>query len=959
MTASNNSNADHACASNEERTYRYEITGTAAHSRIAKLLPPNWVDCSPYVKSSNNDTYANNPDDDNDQSRPTPAVDFLWSNAPRAATKSYRDTVSAYSHLPNGTAILDDKWVLARLLGGVALDNKNEKNDDDAAEVVGLESHCFRGPDGFAKFCQRVRMFEMIDASELEEEEEEEPQCVYPELISDESAGRSSDTSKQPPLPPEPMNLWVVKDAQSNGAGGIWVVDPTNASSFLPSSESATSNNDTSSPLIDNHRYVAQRYAWPPMLYHGRKFHIRVYGLITADGRTYVHQRCFLHVANEKFVYGKEEKNGEKENGSGDFEPSVHITNCCANSHDEAKFSGEICANLERSLPADSSEDYGGTSAATAVPLGDYLRSISSTLAALARKSTSYISGGMPNGGFEYLGMDFILSPGGVAHLLEVNAPPSQDTATGLPHAEELHDDVIRDLLTLWVLPKVYKTTKRSNPGGWRCVPEQKSTDCNGYNDGTILPSKAAIVNKMRWSVFEWKMAKRHDEEIRWHKSIVANDPQQEQIRRIRNAFPYFSCDSKPRHASAKIFVESAGGTQVPRQVIKAMTTSLGNRHRAGEGSRAKEAARETLLCALGASTDTHHMFLGSNATSLFDILAHKYSRSGIICSGDEIVISIENHLANVTPWERLAADIEATIVWWNPTKDPTPMINKRTRIVALSHASNIVGEIRDVASICDTVRDKSDGKAHVIVDGVAAAPHVYADLSESNADFYAVSCHKLFGPHLGGLCARREAVKSLGESNNLESLYRSWELGTTNYEACAGVGYGLARYLSFVSNDDGAAKSRQSPHPGQSSFEQSGEATGIDVSGGKLTPGIVVSAYLTINRLESAACHYVLNWLRKSSRIIVIGLAGEGSAQIPIISFFHRYIESDLIARICLDKGIVCRSDTFLAGPLLQKEIERLGCADGRVVRFSFVHYNTLDEVKFICKTLESIDDW
>ena len=950
MPANNSNDAGHEARAkrDKEHAYRYEITGTAAHSRIAKLLPPNWLDCSPYVKHPNNDTYA---DDDNGLTRP---VDFLWSNAPRAATKSYRDTVSAYSHLPNGTTILDDKWVLARLLGCAALDIKNEKNDDDAAEVVGLESHCFRGPDGFAKFCDRVGMFEVIDASELEEDEQEQ-QYLYPELISD-SASRSSDTSQPPPPPPEPRNLWVVKDAQSNGAGGIWVVDPTNASSFLSTSLSS-SNNDTSSPLIDNHRYVAQRYAWPPMLYHGRKFHIRVYGLITADGKAYVHQRCFLHVANERFVYGKEENNVKKENGAGDFEPSVHITNCCANSHDEAKFSGEICANLGRSLPTNTSEDYTGISAATAVPLGDYLPSISSTLATLARKSMPYISGGMPNGGFEYLGMDFILSPGGVAHLLEVNAPPSQDTATGLPHAEDLHDDVIRDLLTLWVLPKVDKATKL-NPGDWRCVyeAEQKLTICDGNNDETILPSKSAIVNKMRWSVFEWKMAKRYDEETRRLKSIVTDNPQQEQIQRIRDVFPYFNCGNKQGDASTAIFVENAGGTQVSHHIIEAMTTSLANRHRAVEGSRAKEAARETLLCVLGASAGNHHMFLGSNATTLFDMLAHKYSRSRFICSGDEIVISIENHLANVTPWERLAANTGATIVWWNPTKNPMPLINKRTRIVALSHASNIVGEIRDVASICDTVRDKSDGKAHVIVDGVAAAPHIYADVSNSNADFYAVSCHKLFGPHLGGLCARRDAVESLGEVDAVDSLYRSWELGTTNYEACSGVGHGLARYLSFVSND-GAAKTRQTLQPGQSSFEQSGEATGFNVFGAKLTPDIVVSAYRTINRLESAVCDYVLNWLRKSPGIAVIGLAGERSARIPIISFFHRCIESDRIARMCLDKGIVCRSDTFLAGPLLQKEIGRLGCTDGRVVRLSFVHYNTLDEAKFICKTLESIE--
>ena len=856
----------------------------------------------------------------------------------------------------------------ARISGGGGDHDKDEKekNDDDAAKVVGLESHCFRGPDGFAKFCDRVGMFEAADRKELDEEEKQ--QHAYPELLGDENAVEANNMSKSPPPPPEPTNLWVIKDAQSNGAGGIWVVDSTNASNFLPPSSSG--NNDAASPaspLIEKHRYVAQRYAWPPMLYHGRKFHVRVYGLITADGKAYVHERCFLHVANERFEYGEEEKNGENDNGAGDFEPSVHITNCCANSHDEAKFSGEICADLGRALPADASDDYAGISAATAVPLGDYLPSISSTLATLAQRAMPYISGGMPNGGFEYLGMDFILSPGGVAHLLEVNAPPSQDTATGLPHAEELHDAVIRDLLTLWVLPKV-DAKRKSNAGGWRCVyePEQNLAEIESNQEERIaermVPSKAEIVNKMRWSIFEWKMAKRYDEENRRKQSMVTNNPEQDEIRRIRNAFPYFNCDDKRGDASTMAFVENAGGTQVPSHVIEAMTMSLGSRHRTIQGSQSKEAARETLMSILGACRDSHCLFLGPNATSLFETLAQKYVRSKRICAGDEIIISTENHLANVLPWERLAADTGAVLVWWYPTKDPTALINTRTRIVAISHASNIVGEIRDVASICDTVRVKSDGKAHVIVDGVAAAPHVYADLSKSNADFYAVSCHKLYGPHLGGLCAQRAALESLGEVHDTDLLYRSWELGTANYEACAGVGYGLARYFPFISNA-GAEESRQtlkdSKSHGQSSFEQSCEATRFDVSGVKLTSDMVVSAYHTINRLEHAACGYVLKWLRQSPKVVVIDLAGEGSTRIPIISFFHRCIESGHISGICSDKGIVCRSDTFLAGPLLKKEIEGLGCADGRVVRFSFVHYNTLDEAKFIRKTLESMDGW
>ncbi len=942
--------ADGAAASS---SYTYEITGSAAHSRIVPLLPPDWVDCSPSAQNAEADAESAHVAPLNGQ-----GVDFLWSNsASRSATKPYRDTVRAYSHLPNGTAILDDKWALARLLSSSSGDGENEDEGEG-----GLESHCFRGPDGFAMFCKRVSMFAAADEAENDfiiELQQSQQKHAYPELIR----SRHVDACVLPP-PPAPANLWVIKDAQSNGAGGIWVVDRTNAPSFLPPA--------SSTPLISNHRYVAQRYAWPPVLYHGRKFHIRVYGLITADGKAYVHNRCFLHVANEQFAYGRGRKSDDYDDGGGDFNPSVHITNCCANSHDATKFSGEICADLGRCMPTDydatGDDDYTGTSAETAAPLGDYLPSISATVATLASKSLPYLAGGSANGGFEYLGMDFILSPNGVAHLLEINAPPSQDTATGLDHAERLHDEVIGDLLKLWVLPRVESGRYASNAGGWRCVYESENENehlDNGTDDEMTVPSKAAIVNKMRWSVFEWKMAKKYEEEGSRLRSLRDHKPRLERIRRVREAFPYF--DSDEQGQSRKIFVENAGGTQVPFVVIDAMTASLRNRHRDVEGSRAKQAARDTLLSILGASPANHHLFLGPNATSLLDMLAQKYIRSGYLRAGDKIVVSTENHLANVTPWELLATATGAAIVWWKPTDDLASLVTERTRIVAISHASNIVGEIRDIASICRSVGESSGGMAHVVVDGVAAAPHVHADLSQTGAHFYAVSCHKLFGPHMGALCSLRSAVDALeqDDSGSIDSLYRLWELGTANYEACAGVGYGLSQYVSFLSSLDtakrktGAVRPSSEINDAQSSYERTGEASPTNSMQANVSADMVISAYRAISHLERDASEYALSFLKKSDGVTVVQFAGDTADRIPIVGFFHKRIDADRIANVCFDEGIACRSDTFLAGPHLRNEIIRRGCVDGRIVRFSLVHYNTIEEAKRICKVLESIEGW
>lgn len=356
----------------------YSVSGCAAHTRFVPLLPPEWKDCSPNFKlKTTSKTEAKKEEEENE-------ISFVWENAPRRETKAYRDNVKAYSHLPNGTAILDSKWVLARLF--------EKKHNDAIGEMESnfpllayLESHCFRGPDGYLKFCVQVLFNEEIDENK-DLDQNSDTAVSFPDLLFN---GGKCPTN----LPKEPSSLWVVKDAFSNGAGGIWVVDKESAATLQ-----TTNNNGNDGPLYDNHRYVAQRYAWPPVLYGGRKCHVRVYGLITADGRAFVHKRAFLHVANDDFSY-ETNRDGNGERNSPHFEDSVHITNCCANSHDDAKFAGEILADLEAMEP--SVEEETGQ---TIVPLAPFFASMKSSLAALTQRAWPFISGGQRNGGLEYLG---------------------------------------------------------------------------------------------------------------------------------------------------------------------------------------------------------------------------------------------------------------------------------------------------------------------------------------------------------------------------------------------------------------------------------------------------------------------------------------------------------------------------------------------------------------------------
>ncbi|KAL3906426.1 MAG: hypothetical protein SGILL_009276, partial [Bacillariaceae sp.] len=405
--------------------YCYEATGVVANARLGPLLPPDWVDLtkgkekkairrSNAAKGNANKCDGDEEDDNDDVHMPTNNVpDFLWENAPRQDTKAYRDDVKVYSHLPNGSAILDSKWVLGRLLTG-----RDEQQSNNPLLAV-CETHCFIGVDGFQKFAERMGLLQKDGNGDHVTGDPVEFCDILKRPDDDHTDGGNTSWLKpQQSIPPRP-NLWVVKDAAANGAGGVWGVGQPNVDRFLNSKQ-------TKGPLYKDHKYVAQQYVWPPITFDGKKCHVRVYATVTYDGRAFVHQRAFLHVANEKFSV----VSGGSDSASS-FDDTVHITNCCANSHDDDKFAGEILADF--TTTATTTRD-----GQPVVPLSDFFPSVQTTVAALCNKAFPFTEGGQRNNGFEYCGMDFMLSYNEegmpLAYLLEINAPPSQDTATGLPY---------------------------------------------------------------------------------------------------------------------------------------------------------------------------------------------------------------------------------------------------------------------------------------------------------------------------------------------------------------------------------------------------------------------------------------------------------------------------------------------------------------------------------------------
>lgn len=121
------------------------------------------------------------------------------------------------------------------------------------------------------------------------------------------------------------------------------------------------------------------------------------------------------------------------------------------------------------------------------------------------------------------------------------------------------------------------------------------------------------------------------------------------------------------------------------------------------------------------------------------------------LCPEDEIILAAENHLANIECWTWLASETKASVVWWDlpghGNDDLSSLLSKRTKLVVVSHVSNVFGEVIDLEVIGKLVKSKAP-EADFIVDGVAAVPHIFADLKSLPwVSWYVISAHKFFGP--------------------------------------------------------------------------------------------------------------------------------------------------------------------------------------------------------------------
>ncbi|MCH8979590.1 MAG: aminotransferase class V-fold PLP-dependent enzyme [Armatimonadetes bacterium] len=391
-----------------------------------------------------------------------------------------------------------------------------------------------------------------------------------------------------------------------------------------------------------------------------------------------------------------------------------------------------------------------------------------------------------------------------------------------------------------------------------------------------------------------------------------------------------------PALASGFAFFENAGGTQLPNQVIDRMQAHMAAGvgqidagYPASDRTTETTAAAKKFVNVLMNGEGVGETLIGPTTTDLLYRLGNAYAET--IEPGDEIVVSVNNHEANVTPWLRLEKAGAKVVLWGvdpetgeSSYEELGDLLGPRTRLVAVAHTSNVLGEIIDVRRVADMAHAVG---SQVLVDGVAYAAHMAIDVKAWDADFYAVSLYKVYGPHVAALFGKTDAWARLTGPNHefVPSEVAMWkfELGSQPYEALAGV-LGLADYLAFVAGRSEGSHDRDA----------------------------VEAAFGAMRAFELPLQAQLLEYLNSKGQLRVLGPSDSGiNDRQPIVCFVHRFKDSKSLVGQVNDGTVGIRYGRMYAPRLC----DALGVHEETgVVRVSAVHYNSPEEMSLLIDSLE-----
>lgn len=415
----------------------------------------------------------------------------------------------------------------------------------------------------------------------------------------------------------------------------------------------------------------------------------------------------------------------------------------------------------------------------------------------------------------------------------------------------------------------------------------------------------------------------------------------------------YFPSLAQKIDDKAVVYFDNPGGTQVPSQVIDAMIAYFRSANaNTGGAFLTSRRTDEVIANARRAMADYLHagslneIVFGPNMTTLTFAFSRAIGKT--LHEGDEIVVTVLDHDANVAPWlalqERGVVIRTVDVHPENVTLDMEDLhskINERTKLVAVGYASNAAGTINDVATIIGWAHEAG---ALAWIDAVQFAPHGPIDVQQLDADFLVCSSYKFFGPHLGILYGKAEhldkfpAYKVRPASDLAPDR---WETGTQNHEGLAGL-VGVMDYLAMIGREQSALYSH-------TFRDASGESLYI---GRQRDLKVAMQAMMDYERGLSA---YLLAGLREIRGIHVYGITDpwQLAQRVPTVICAIADHTPRQLAELLAANAIFAWDGNYYALGIM----ERLGLeARGGALRLGMAHYNTPAEIDRVLMCLEQL---
>lgn len=404
-------------------------------------------------------------------------------------------------------------------------------------------------------------------------------------------------------------------------------------------------------------------------------------------------------------------------------------------------------------------------------------------------------------------------------------------------------------------------------------------------------------------------------------------------IKKIRAQFPALS---QYYNDQPFVFFDGPGGSQVPQAVLDSLikylgfsNSNLGGAYFSSQKTTSLVADARLAAADLYNASSADEIIFGANATTIAFHMSRAVANTWQ--AGDEIIVTALDHYSNVSPWELLAKE-KGVIVHHVPVVEADcsldyqqldSFLSEKTKLVALTYASNTTGTTVDMEACIKMIRSKS--KALVYIDAVHYVPHFKVDVQKLDCDFLVSSAYKYFGPHIGVLFAKQQHQETLqpykvAPAKDINP--NRWETGTQSFEALAGY-VATVNYLASLSGLDEKAPRLQR----------------LD------------DAYTAINTWETQLSEYFLMRLNEYPQIT---LYGRPNIQGRTATFAIRIagISPRSVTEFFAKKAFCIWDGNFYAQGLY----DQLGLNDnGGVVRIGLMHYNSMEELALFFDTLDA----